>query len=302
MFCADCGRPLPPDASFCGSCGNPVDGTLAGAGARPEGVRPGGPAERSGRAWVAAVLVAAALAAAGIGAAIAFVLLGPREEATHPSAPGVATPSAPVTGSVPGPAVLSDGAVSAGATDESSATPSPPESSEAERPLEPAQEQPALFTRFEGEEFAIAYPSGWEVETAEAPRAGYRDTTIRLPENERIMIRIDVHPRFDEGSAWRAAAELEALVGRLPDYRRLAFEPARFKGSVDAVRWEFLAREAGVLMHKVDVLFVDANGRGFAVLTQAPAGAFDAWSRAFATVRRSLVVRRSSTPTGEVES
>ena len=38
-----------------------------------------------------------------------------------------------------------------------------------------------------------------------------------------------------------------------------------------ALRWEFLTQEHGVLLHKVDIFFVDGRANDWAVLFQAPA-------------------------------
>jgi hypothetical protein len=60
--------------------------------------------------------------------------------------------------------------------------------------------------------------------------------------------------------------------------------------ATDALRWEFLVAERGVLLRKVDTFFVDNSGRGIAMLVQAPAAGYQYWAPVFAQVRDSLVV------------
>jgi hypothetical protein len=50
--------------------------------------------------------------------------------------------------------------------------------------------------------------------------------------------------------------------------------------------WEFLVIERGVLLHKVDLFFIDpTTGSEWAILTQAPADQWTQDSSAFDTLR-----------------
>jgi hypothetical protein len=77
---------------------------------------------------------------------------------------------------------------------------------------------------------------------------------------------------------------------RQPGYELLAYQPTTLAGN-DAVYWEFLVREDGRLLHKVDIFFIDAMRKGYGVLTQAPADQWGSWSRTFESIRESLQPR-----------
>jgi hypothetical protein len=76
---------------------------------------------------------------------------------------------------------------------------------------------------------------------------------------------------------------------RQPGYRELALVRTTFNG-YDAIYWEFLVSQAGVLLHKVDIFFIDQYGEGLGVLTQAPAAAWSSWASTFAALRESLSI------------
>src|SRR5205823_664300 len=113
------------------------------------------------------------------------------------------------------------------------------------------------------------------------------DTTIRDPDDPSVMLRVDVSPHAPASLEANAAPVLSALR-RQAGYRELALRPTTFAG-FDALFWEFLDVESGVQMHKIDVFFVDQAGRGFGVLTQAPASQWPAWAATFAAARSSLI-------------
>lgn len=153
----------------------------------------------------------------------------------------------------------------------------------------PASGEPAAdVATFDGDYFSIDYPAYWDVETAEASKGEYLDTTIRDPGDEKVMLRVDVTPGLVEDPAANARSLARAL-SRLPGYEELEFSRRDF-GGYDAVWWEFLVEEDGVLVHKVDVFFTSDAGDQVAVLTQAPADVFDQWVDAFDAIRASLYV------------
>jgi S1-C subfamily serine protease len=144
-------------------------------------------------------------------------------------------------------------------------------------------------TTFSGESFSIAYPDGWRVDAGEQSKGTYLDTTIRNPDDESIMIRVDVKPGVGAADPMSFAQVLEPDLMRQPGYQRIALRRSRFHG-YDSVWWEFVVRESGILVHKVDVFFVSDNGDGFAVLTQAPDSLYGASSALFDRVRGSVKV------------
>jgi hypothetical protein len=149
---------------------------------------------------------------------------------------------------------------------------------------------PAAVTTVSGEYASFEYPSSWVVETSEAWKGsetdGYFDTTIRSPRNRDVMVRVDVSPEaFSDPSD--KALEVEAYLRRQSSYRRLAFEPTTFAGH-EAFHWAFEVVEDGVPLRKEDTFFTTGAGDTYAVLIQAPAGRFDAWSSLLDAVRASI--------------
>jgi hypothetical protein len=135
----------------------------------------------------------------------------------------------------------------------------------------------------------VSYPSDWRVEAAEAQKSGYFDTTIRDATEPNVYLRVDVDPSVPTTDPVEASAPVVRFLSTQPGYRALAYERTTFAG-YDALYWEYLVREHGVLLHKVDVFFVDSYGEGFAVLTQSTASQWNAWVTTFETLRNSLVV------------
>jgi hypothetical protein len=138
-------------------------------------------------------------------------------------------------------------------------------------------EVPTTTSNFEGAYFAIAYPSDRTAEASETPKGNYLDTTIRSSKDANKMLRVDVEPNSTSTDVWTNARDVEALLARQSAYRELGFTETTFQG-YDAVRWEFVVAEHGVLLHKVDVFFTDDVGDSFALLTQTPAGSYRYWS------------------------
>jgi hypothetical protein len=64
--------------------------------------------------------------------------------------------------------------------------------------------------------------------------------------------------------------------------------PAHANESELVLQWEFEVPEHGVLLHKIDVFFIDDAGSEWGVLTQAHAAQWAAVSDGFAAVRDSF--------------
>jgi len=158
------------------------------------------------------------------------------------------------------------------------------------RPSPPAVSPPATTgtpsSTFRGSYFSIDYPSGWQVETAEALKTDYYDTTIRSPADPSLLLRVDVK-RNAPANLDAGASPVVAALARQPRYRSLAYRHTTFNGH-DAIYWEFLVSESGRLLHKVDIFFLDNSGNGFGVLTQAPADAWASWVPTFNSVLQSV--------------
>lgn len=157
-------------------------------------------------------------------------------------------------------------------------------------------ETAAGYSTFDGAYFAIDYPTEWTVETSEASRGSYLDTTIRSTRDPNKMLRVDLAPNAPYTDPEVNAREVESAVARESGYRELGFGRTTFNGR-DAIRWEFLVPEHGILLRKVDIMFIDDAGDGIAVLTQAPASVYRYWTGQFARIRTSLVPNDYTTPT-----
>jgi S1-C subfamily serine protease len=153
-------------------------------------------------------------------------------------------------------------------------------------PAEPPSGGGTSAETFTGSYFTVDYPSSWSVETAEASKGGYLDTTIRSTEQSFVMLRVDVTPGLG-GDPMSDAQPVISALRRSPGYRELALRRTTYDG-YDAVLWEFTIPESGTTLHKVDVFFVDSAGDEFAVLTQAPSSSYGSWASTFASVRDSL--------------
>jgi hypothetical protein len=160
----------------------------------------------------------------------------------------------------------------------------------------------SALTTFDGEYFAVDYPADWSVETAEVSKGTYLDTTIRNAQDRDVMLRIDVTPGSDAKPA-SVAAEVEAYLRRQPGYRRLRYEPTMFLG-YDALRWDFVVEERGVLLRKSDIFFTTEAGDGVAALIQAPARSYRSRLDELEAARDSLVVagEGSSTASDRVDA
>jgi hypothetical protein len=104
------------------------------------------------------------------------------------------------------------------------------------------------------------------------------------------MLRVDVTASPATTDPITAAQPVIAGVARQPGYRRLGLTNATFAGR-PAVRWEFLVTEAGLSLHKEDVFLTARSGTAVAVLTAAPADAYQQLTKRFAAIRRSLIAR-----------
>jgi serine/threonine-protein kinase len=142
--------------------------------------------------------------------------------------------------------------------------------------------------RFAGTRYSIDYPSAWNVEAAEERKASYFDTTIRDPTDPKRLIRVDSSPHASPDLEADARPVVSALE-RAPGYQQLAYDRITFAGH-PALRWEFLVREEGRLLHKVDIFLLDNAGNGFGILTEAPADQWSSWQPLFQRVLDSLAL------------
>ena len=143
------------------------------------------------------------------------------------------------------------------------------------------------LTRLTADDFSIDYPAGWTVARIDHEPAGahYLDTTInRARGDSKHLVRVDVTAL---GDARTVANDALASLGERDDFRLLRDEPVQLhtrSGDYDAISLTF---ELGTI-RSVDVIFGDATGRVFAVLTRAPIDDYDAWAPIYERVRASL--------------
>jgi S1-C subfamily serine protease len=138
---------------------------------------------------------------------------------------------------------------------------------------------------YTGQDFSIAYPAAWIVSAAEVNKGSYYDTTISPPGDRTLLLRVDENPTGGSSSLEAAAAPVIASLRKDPSYTELDLSHTSYQGG-DALLWEFLVIERGVLLHKVDLFFIDpTTGSEWAILTQAPADQWTQDSSAFDTLR-----------------
>lgn len=147
---------------------------------------------------------------------------------------------------------------------------------------------------YSGAAFSIDYPSTWTISGSSS--SGYHDTTIRSTDDLRL-IRVDISDSAPSSDPEVLAAPVEKGLEVQAGYRLISWATTTF-GVYDALRWEFVVAENGVLLRKTDTFFVDDAGAGVAVLVQAPAAGYQFWAPVFAAVRSSLVLNDTGSTVG----
>lgn len=148
---------------------------------------------------------------------------------------------------------------------------------------------PTLDT-YSGHAFSIEYPTGWTIVTAEKQQSYGTDTTIQDPSESTALIRVDVSKNPPTTNLRALARQEIAALAKEPGYRLLHLGPSTIDGFA-SLDWRFDVDQAGVLLEKDDVFFVDSKANeGVAALTQAPADVYPSVSSAFAALRQTLVM------------
>lgn len=147
----------------------------------------------------------------------------------------------------------------------------------------------ASWKSYTGVYFDINYPDTWTIQAAEQSKSSYLDTTIVSPVDPSILIRVDVSPGVNSPDPETAAAPVVAALRRQRGYSEISYSLFNF-GGYNALYWEFVVPEGGVLLHKEEVVFTSTNGDDFGVLVQAPAAVFSDYSSFFTDVFNSLTV------------
>ena len=160
----------------------------------------------------------------------------------------------------------------------------------APRPVTPT------YTSFSGSYISVDYPDSWNVDSSEAAKGGYLDTTIRDQTNPALMLRVDLTPSSSAGDLAATAQQVEQSLVSQAGYRVFRYRPSSYQG-LASVDWEFLVSEHGVLLHKQDTFFVDASGDQIAILTEAPADIYPSWRSAFAHIRSSFITAGAASVT-----
>ncbi len=129
------------------------------------------------------------------------------------------------------------------------------------------------------------------VTAAEANKGSYYDTTIEGPSGSGFLIRIDESVPAAASTVDGAAAPVIATLRREPGNQEISLGHINFQGW-DAIRWEFEVPEHGLLLHKVDLFFIDGNGNGWGLLTQAPASVYSQVATPYDELRASFTETR----------
>ena len=134
----------------------------------------------------------------------------------------------------------------------------------------PAGPDEPQLVAYEGQTFAILYPSTWEIVSSERAMSwGGYDTTIQAEGDPSRLMRVDVTLDANSPSPEAAAAPVIKALRPQRGYAELSLEHIDFNG-YDALRWEFTVEERGLLLHKIDIFFIDELGNTWALLAQSP--------------------------------
>lgn len=153
-------------------------------------------------------------------------------------------------------------------------------------PSSPPSTESGVST-FDGSYFSIDYPSTWVIKSKEKKQSYGYDTTIADPADSTRLLRVDVTPGVSSSDPLEIARPVIQAVRQTPGYSEIGLTRETFNG-YDALHWEFVDKEAGQFVHKEDEFFVDQNGDGFAVLTEAAAADYPDLTDTFAQLRSSL--------------
>jgi hypothetical protein len=139
----------------------------------------------------------------------------------------------------------------------------------------------------DGAYFSVAHPADWYFEAREVSKGTYLDTTIRSgTDPESLLMRIDVSPTVSSTDPEVLSRPVVEAVRRISGYQEVDYTRTSLNG-YDALHWEWIAPEKGTVVRKEDVFLV-ANGRGVAILTEAPASDYESWRPVFDRIRASL--------------
>jgi hypothetical protein len=141
------------------------------------------------------------------------------------------------------------------------------------------------LTSFSNPDVSFSYPSSWSVSSARA--SGSSDVTVRDSDGTHL-IRVDMSDAAASTDPEVLAAPVEKGLEGQMGYRLIGWSRTNFDG-YDSLQWEFVVREQGTLLRKIDTFFADNNGAGVAILVQAPAAGYQFWTPLFNEVRQSLV-------------
>lgn len=139
--------------------------------------------------------------------------------------------------------------------------------------------------RYDAPQFSLRYPRGWRVSSRDG--ADGSSTTIASPDAPGVLLRVDVTPDSIGAEATMAAQAL-AIAAQGVGYRNLGIGATTISG-IGGVRWDYLLRDHGVELRRVEIVFSDARGNGYALVEQAPSGVFSRWRNVFDDVADSLV-------------
>ena len=134
------------------------------------------------------------------------------------------------------------------------------------------QAGPQSYSTYTGSDFSIDYPADWVVSHL-SESGGNLDNTFQPQGGGGPLMRVDENPSNTATTVQAAAAPVIYGLQGDPTYSAISITQETFDG-VPALRWEFQNTVNGVQLHTIDEFFIDAQGRGWGVLIQAPESAW----------------------------
>jgi hypothetical protein len=131
---------------------------------------------------------------------------------------------------------------------------------------------------------SILLPPGWA--NIEEDERGWSYGVMR---DNRVQARIEVTHNVRTDDPAVLANRARRIARRRPGYHESRFRRETMNGE-DAVRFDYLTRDAGTNLRVESVFFIDSYGRGIGFVEQVPAVSYGAWKDAFQRMRNSLSI------------
>jgi len=107
--------------------------------------------------------------------------------------------------------------------------------------------------------------------------------------DNRVQARVEVTQKVHTEDPAALANRARRIAARRPGYHPIRFRRETVNGE-DAVRFDYLTRDAGTKLRVESIFFVDSYGRGIGFIERVPAVSYNAWSDVFQRMRNSLSI------------